>query len=86
MHSSTVGAIPPLEFRGWGDDLLLSEPGIPWGQIARMRDHLAHRYFDTSHAVIQGTVDYDLPELEEAVGRLDARLAGTDTIPDPADP
>jgi uncharacterized protein with HEPN domain len=64
------------------DDVLLSEPDIPWRQIARMRDHLAHRYFDTSHAVLQGTVEYDLPELEEAVRRLDARLAdagpGTD--------
>jgi uncharacterized protein with HEPN domain len=26
------------------DELLDTEPGIPWGQIARMRDHLAHRY------------------------------------------
>ncbi|HEV2373328.1 MAG TPA: HepT-like ribonuclease domain-containing protein [Streptosporangiaceae bacterium] len=29
------------------DDLLQEEPSIPWSQIARMRDHLAHRYFDT---------------------------------------
>lgn len=36
------------------DDLLLLEPGIPWKQIVRMRDHLAHRYFDTSHALLQG--------------------------------
>jgi uncharacterized protein with HEPN domain len=66
------------------DELLLSEPGIPWRQIARMRDHLAHRYFDTSHAVLQGTVDHDLPELEEAVHRLDAHLTdiGTDTETD----
>ena len=42
------------------DDLLASEPEIPWRQIARMRDHLAHRYFDTSHAIMQGTVDHDL--------------------------
>lgn len=24
-------------------DLLKTEPGIPWSQVARMRDHLAHR-------------------------------------------
>lgn len=59
------------------DDLLLSEPNIPWRQIARMRDHLAHRYFDTSHAVLQGTVDHDLPDLEEAVRRLSTRLTDT---------
>lgn len=28
-------------------ELLSSQPAIPWAQIARMRDHLAHRYFDT---------------------------------------
>lgn len=32
-----------------------------------MRDHLAHRYFDTAHAILQATVEEDLPELETAV-------------------
>jgi uncharacterized protein with HEPN domain len=53
-------------------DLLTAEPTIPWTEIARMRDHLAHRYFDTSHAILQATVDKDLPELERAVLRLQA--------------
>jgi uncharacterized protein with HEPN domain len=35
-----------------------------------MRDHLAHRYFDTAHAILQATVDDDLPELERAVHAL----------------
>jgi uncharacterized protein with HEPN domain len=48
-------------------EMLSSQPGIPWTQIARMRDHLAHRYFDTDHLVLQATVDNDLPELERAV-------------------
>jgi uncharacterized protein with HEPN domain len=47
--------------------LLDTQPAIPWRQIARMRDHLAHRYFDTAHAILQATVDEDLPELETAV-------------------
>jgi uncharacterized protein with HEPN domain len=55
-------------------DLLSSQPAIPWSQIARMRDHLAHRYFDTDHAVLQATVDNDLPELENAVKALAAGL------------
>jgi uncharacterized protein with HEPN domain len=50
--------------------LLDAEPTIPWSEIARMRDHLAHRYFDTSHAILQATVDNDLPELERAVLKL----------------
>jgi uncharacterized protein with HEPN domain len=44
------------------DDLLATQPSIPWRQIARMRDHLAHRYFDTAHAILQATVDEDLPD------------------------
>ncbi len=51
-------------------ELLDNEPGIPWSQITRMRDHLAHRYFDTAHAILQATVDNDLPELERAVQSL----------------
>jgi uncharacterized protein with HEPN domain len=51
-------------------ELLDTEPGIPWSQITRMRDHLAHRYFDTAHTILQATVDSDLPELERAVQSL----------------
>ncbi len=40
-----------------------------------MRDHLAHRYFDTSHAILQATVDHDLPDLEQAIRRLSRHLA-----------
>jgi len=56
--------------------LLDREPDIPWQEIAGLRDRLAHRYFDTSHAVVRATVDNDLPVLEAAVLRL--RAAVTD--------
>ncbi len=49
------------------DDLLDREPDIPWDQITGMRDLLAHRYFDTSHAILQATVEHDIPELDRAV-------------------
>lgn len=52
------------------EELLASEPSIPWVQIAGMRDHLAHRYFDTSHAILAATVEHDLPELERATRAL----------------
>jgi uncharacterized protein with HEPN domain len=39
------------------DDLLNTQPSIPWRQIARMRDHLAHRYFDTAHSILRATVN-----------------------------
>jgi len=56
------------------DELLDTQPAIPWRQVARMRDHLAHRYFDTAHAVLQATVDDDLPELERAIQAMIAAL------------
>ena len=55
-------------------DLLATEPAIPWRRVAGMRDQLAHRYFDTSHAIVTETVNRDLPELEQAIARLTARL------------
>jgi len=58
------------------DDLLAAEPAIPWRDIARMRDRLAHRYFDTSHAIVAATVANDLHVLEAAVQRLQ-RIAST---------
>ena len=56
------------------EDLLSTQPSIPWRQITRMRDHLAHRYFDTAHAILQATVDEDLPNLERAVQALSRSL------------
>jgi uncharacterized protein with HEPN domain len=38
-----------------------------------MRDRLTHPYFATSSAILQETVDADLPELRDAVGRLRAQ-------------
>ena len=60
------------------DELLSTQPGIPWRQIARMRDHLAHRYFDTAHAILQATIDNDLPELQHAVQAFTAGLPAED--------
>jgi uncharacterized protein with HEPN domain len=68
------------------DDLLAGQPSIPWRQITRMRDHLAHRYFDTAHAILQATIDEDLPDLERAVLALSGSLSGQDDPPANADP
>ncbi|MDA8292373.1 MAG: DUF86 domain-containing protein [Actinomycetota bacterium] len=57
-----VNALPP--------ELLAGEPALPWAQIAGMRDRLAHRYFETSRAIVAATVSEDLPELDTAVRRL----------------
>jgi len=51
-------------------ELLASEPDLPWAQTAGTRDRLAHRYFDSSHAILAATVKHDLPELERATRSL----------------
>ncbi len=55
-------------------ELLDTEPGHPWTDIARMRDRLAHRYFDTTHSQVAGAVDNELEPLKAAVLRLQTRL------------
>lgn len=51
-------------------ELLAQEPSIPWADVAGMRNHLAHRYFDTAQAILRATIDADLPPLIAAVERL----------------
>jgi uncharacterized protein with HEPN domain len=64
-------------------ELLDTQPAIPWRQITRMRDHLAHRYFDTAHAILQATVNEDLPELQRAVNALAEHLTEDEHARDP---
>lgn len=47
-------------------EALASEPQIPWSDIARMRDHLAHRSIDTDHIILRATVDNDRPVRSDA--------------------
>ncbi len=54
--------------------LLETEPQTAWTDIARMRDRLAHRYFDTQHSYVAHAVRHDLEPLGDAVTRLRERL------------
>ena len=49
---------------------LALEPDVPWVAITRMRDQLAHRYFDTAHSIVDTTARHDVPVLKAAVARL----------------
>lgn len=51
-------------------ELLANNPTIPWQDIARMRDRLAHRYFDTDHARVQRIITEELEPLRKAVEAL----------------
>jgi uncharacterized protein with HEPN domain len=59
-------------------ELLDTEPSHPWRDIARMRDRLAHRYFDTTHSQVSAAVQQDLGPLRLAVLRLQQRLPAGD--------
>ena len=52
------------------DELLAAEPDVPWGTLARMRDHLAHRDFDPERAFVQQVVVNELGPLLLAVRSL----------------
>ena len=56
--------------RAISPELLDREPDISWVDVAGMRNHLAHRYFDTAHAIVQAIIHHDLPPLAAAVQRL----------------
>jgi uncharacterized protein with HEPN domain len=56
--------------RAISPEVLDREPDISWVDIAGMRSHLAHRYFDTAHGIVQATIHNDLPPLAAAVQRL----------------
>lgn len=60
--------------RAIAPEVLEREPNIPWIDVAGMRNHLAHRYFDTAYPIVEATVQHDLPPLVAAVKRLLADL------------
>lgn len=64
--------------KGISPELTATEPDIQWGDIAGMRDFLAHHYFATNPEIIQLTIDRRLSPLAEAVERLKVLLPPED--------
>ena len=48
---------------------------VPWRDIAAMRNHLVHQYFDTGFGIIRNTVVRELEPLRRAIGQLQRDLA-----------
>ena len=53
-----------------GLDLPRLQPGIPWRNIAGMRDQLAHKYRLLDAAIVWSVVENDLPKLRKAIRRI----------------
>jgi len=51
-------------------DLLARRPLVPWREVARLRDLLAHHYYRVDAQIIRRTVEAPLRELSEAAAQL----------------
>ncbi len=45
-------------------------PGLPWKDIADMRNKLIHEYFGVDLAVVSKTIETDLPILKDSVVKI----------------
>jgi uncharacterized protein with HEPN domain len=61
------------------DGLLTQEPEIPWREVARLRDLLAHHYYRVDSQIIRRTVDTPLHDLQAAARRLLLGLTAEDS-------
>jgi uncharacterized protein with HEPN domain len=52
------------------DEMLALQPDVPWREIARLRDLLAHHYYRVDAQVIRRTVEAPLDQLTAAVAEL----------------
>lgn len=61
-------------------ELLTLQPQVPWREIAKLRDLLAHHYYRVDAQVIRRTVEAPMEQLTDAVAKLilatDARSRG----------
>jgi uncharacterized protein with HEPN domain len=67
--------------KGISDDTRALEPGVPWRQIAGMRDKLIHEYFGVDLVLVWDVVERELPVLRPQLEKLSRRLVD-DTSPE----
>jgi uncharacterized protein with HEPN domain len=62
--------------KGVSEETRALEPGVPWRQIAGMRDKLIHEYFGVDLALVWDVVESELPTLRPRLEELVQRSAG----------
>jgi uncharacterized protein with HEPN domain len=48
---------------------------VEWSLLARMRDRVAHRYWETDHEIVWATATRDIPELRATLSAAIQRLS-----------
>lgn len=46
-----------------------ASPEVPWQLITGMRDHLAHRYWDTAQSIVMNAATQEIPVLLAAINQ-----------------
>lgn len=61
--------------KNMSDQAKAGHPGIPWKQIARMRDKVIHHYFGLDLELVWGVVEQHLQPLKAAVEDLRSKMS-----------
>lgn len=69
-----VKALPP--------DLSERHPGVPWSDIARMRDLIGHHYYKLDSEIVRATIGEPVEALRVACQAILAESAGQDEVAD----
>lgn len=51
-------------------ELLPNYPEIYWSGVMRMRDKIAHHYFEIDADVVFRTIQEDIPQMKNVIGRM----------------
>ena len=57
-------------------ELLPCYPKIYWSGVMRMRDKIAHHYFEVDTDVVFRTVQEDVPQMKDVIDRMIAEVEG----------
>jgi uncharacterized protein with HEPN domain len=55
-------------------ELLPHYPEIYWSGVMRMRDKIAHHYFEIDTEVVFRTIEEDIPQMTKVIDRMIAEL------------